>query len=152
MLNSVTSGKANSRLYNTWRGMKSRCLNPNATNYENYGGRGISLCEEWMQADVFIKWALSSGYQDGLSIERKNNDGNYSPENCRWATKLEQNNNRRSSSLVSFDGETRSISEWARAVGINRQTLKSRLAHGWPIDKALYIPSGAIRPGPKPKK
>lgn len=85
-----------SKLYKVWNGMKTRCYNKNFIYYCNYGGRGITICYEWLNDfEIFYKWAISNGYEEGLTIDRINNDGNYEPNNCRWITRAEQNRNQR---------------------------------------------------------
>ena len=132
-------GKQPARLYRIWSNMKNRCTNPNADNYSFYGGRGIKVCDEWRDDFVpFRAWAMANGYADNLTLDRIDNDGDYSPANCRWETHLRQCNNTRRNHLLTFQGETHTISEWARIVGMKADTLERRINYrGWPVEKAL---------------
>lgn len=134
-------GLSDSRLMAIWRGMKDRCNNPCSHFYFNYGGRGITVCDEWQNDfQAFHAWAMSHGYAEGLTIERIDNDKGYSPDNCRWATRKEQNYNKRSNHLITFDGKTQTITQWADEKNIKRCTLQMRLKRGWTIEKALNTP------------
>lgn len=130
----------NERLYRIWRGMRGRCQNPNRPKYSIYGARGISVCNEWQSFANFHKWAVANGYQDDLTIDRIDNDGNYCPENCRWATALEQNHNRSCTLKVLFSGETRTVSEVASITGVDYYLLRSRLKRGMDIEAAVTTP------------
>lgn len=112
----VKHGMSHSRLYKSWDCMKSRCYNPNDQAYKNYGGRGIYVCDEWLNDfSAFATWALANGFRDGLFIDRfPDNDGPYSPTNCRWATHQEQANNRRSNVLLTAFGCTATLMQWSR--------------------------------------
>jgi hypothetical protein len=131
-------GMRHTRLYRIWGLMKSRCFNPNRDNFASYGGRGITVCEEWINDfPVFRDWALSNGYNDGLSIDRIDNDGNYEASNCRWVSPKVQCNNRRNNKFFTVDKETLSIAEWARRIGIRRSTLWRWLNKGESLERKL---------------
>ncbi len=131
-------GMRHTRLYEIWRSMKQRCKNPNKPHYSRYGGRGITVCTEWDESfEAFQKWALEAGYDDTLTLERKDNDAGYSPENCVWATVQAQANNRRSNRYIELDGERHTIAEWSRITGIKQGIIISRLKKGWPARKVL---------------
>ena len=129
----------NTRLHRIWAAMKARCCNENIPAYKYYGGRGITICDEWKDSfEKFYAWAVKSGYRDNLSIDRIDNNKGYSPENCRWATNKEQSNNQRSTRLLTYDGETHSLAEWADITGINYRTLIYRVNNNWDTGEALY--------------
>ena len=121
--------------------MKARCVDSNSHKYHAYGGRGITICEEWLNSfEAFYDWAMANGYRDDLSIDRIDNDGNYCPENCRWATPKEQANNTRTNRLLEHNGEKRTVSEWADITGIAKKAIYRRLGRGWSVEKALTTP------------
>lgn len=115
------------RLYNIWCGMKRRCNNPKDACYPRYGAKGISVCNEWLHNfSAFEQWSLANGYSDTLTIDRIDNNGNYSPDNCRWITHDEQQRNRSNNVRVEHNGESKTISEWSRLLGISDKTLYKR--------------------------
>lgn len=120
--------------------MLSRCRNPKIRSYRDYGFRGIKVCEEWLEFENFYKWALSSGYQENLTIDRIDVNKDYSPENCRWATTKQQARNKRTSIFITYKGVTKVLKDWAIEYGINSCTLKGRLERGWSIEDALNKP------------
>jgi len=128
------------KLYSVWSAMKDRCLNPRSKFYEYYGGRGISVCQEWLQFDPFYNWAMANGYSEELTIERIDNDDNYHPENCTWIPQSEQVLNTRKTVLITHNGQTKPSALWAKEVGLNRKTFADRLKRGWNMDKALNTP------------
>ncbi len=130
-------GDRQTRLYNIWVRMKQRCENPYDAAYRDYGGRGISVCKDWSNYIGFRNWAVSHGYSDSLTIDRVNNDGNYCPENCRWATRKEQSRNRRNNRYITANGEKHLMEDWAQITGIDKRTIHQRLKRGWSEERAI---------------
>jgi Fic family protein len=131
---------SNTRLYGIWRGIKRRCLNPNYHHFKDYGGRGITICEEWQNYEPFAKWAIENGYSENLTIDRIDNDGNYEPLNCRWVDVYVQNNNTSRNHFIEYQGGLYTIAELADMAGIKQNTLLYRLKRGWDIEKAIKQP------------
>ncbi|MBE6943806.1 MAG: hypothetical protein E7453_06045 [Ruminococcaceae bacterium] len=133
-------GKADSQLHIVWKGMKQRCTNPKHNGFTRYGGRGIKVCDEWLHNfQAFYDWATANGYRDGLSIDRIDNNKGYSPDNCRWVTREEQNNNTSSNHLITLNGQTKTLAQWGRQLGIKPSTYGSRMRRGWPPEEALGL-------------
>lgn len=133
--------KGKIRLYRIWQDMKQRCTNQNNKNYKNYGARGISVCDEWKNSYTsFKEWAMNNGYAENLSIDRIDVNGNYEPSNCKWSTQEDQANNMRTNRLISFNGETLTLSQWRKRLGFKRGVLEYRLKHGWDLEDAFYTP------------
>lgn len=134
-----THGLVKHRLYNIRKGMMGRCYNPNLSYYKNYGGRGITVCEEWRNDfQAFFDWAMSNGYSDNLTIDRIDVNGNYEPSNCRWITMKEQLGNKRTSRYIKYKGEEHTIAEWSRITGLRRDTIRARIERGWNEEKIFY--------------
>ena len=120
----------NPRLAGVYDSIKQRCYNPKRENYERYGGRGITMCDEWRaDSSAFIRWALDNGYCDGLQLDRIDNDGQYSPENCRWVTPSENCRNTRRAKNLTLFGETKSIAEWCESIPISQYTIYDWYRH-----------------------
>ena len=139
-------GGSKSRIYHVWTSMKQRCYNPKNKEYNNYGGRGITVCDEWLDFKNFYEWALANGFKENASkgqstIDRINVNEGYAPNNCRWVDMVIQSNNRRDNRNITFNGRTQTMSQWAREIGIKVNTLQSRIdVHHWSEEKALTTP------------
>ena len=135
----TTHGKSHTKLHHAWSSMKDRCTNPNAQEADRYINRGIKVCDEWLNSyEAFEEWALANGFRDGLSLDRIDNDGNYEPSNCRWATAKEQCRNRSNNLILTVDGETHCATEWAEIVGIKPAIISKRKGRGWTDHDAVY--------------
>jgi hypothetical protein len=131
-------GMTNSPEYEVWRAMKKRCSVKTVSNYADYGGRGIKVCERWQS---FVNFIADMGTRpSGMTLERIDNDGDYSPENCRWATIAEQHTNMRSNRLLTLNGMTKTLTEWAHDIGMKPNTLLFRIRSGWSEERALTTP------------
>ena len=134
-----THGMTKTRLFNIWMSMKQRCYNANKQHYDCYGGRGITVCDEWKHDfQAFHDWAMKNGYSDDLTIDRINHDGNYEPSNCRWSSLKKQANNKRNNCLVEYKGQVYTIAELSDIYGIKYSCLYNRLHKGWDVEKALH--------------
>lgn len=127
-------------IYSVWLGMKQRCYNKNSSCYKDYGARGIRICESWLESPANMLRDLGERPTSKHTIERKNNDGNYEPGNCVWATRAEQNENTRQTKLLTHKGITLSIAKWGRRLGVGRDLIRNRLKLGWSVAEALDTP------------
>lgn len=135
-----THGKSNTRLYDSWVDLKQRCHNKHNKRYKHYGGRGIKVCDEWRNDFIaFYDWSINNGYQDDLTIDRIDVNGNYEPNNCRWVTRKQQMRNTTRNRYITINSETHCLSEWCEILGLNDRTVRSRLHSGWTIEKALEV-------------
>ena len=128
------------RLYSIWIHMKERCNNINHVAYSRYGGRGISVCDEWNDYANFKLWAFSNGYAENLTLDRIDNNSDYSPNNCRWVTSKEQANNRRNNRMLEINGITHNIQGWCEITGLSRSIADGRLRRGWSAEKTFTTP------------
>lgn len=129
-------GGTKTRLFRIWTYMKRRCNNNKDKDYNDYGARGIKVCTDWSDFTNFKKWAEANGYSDSLTIDRIDNNKGYCPDNCRWVTTKEQSNNRRSNRLITYQGETKTVAQWAEKLGIDRHALLYRL-NNWSVEEAF---------------
>jgi len=123
-------------LHNRWRDIHKRCK-----HHPSYAGRGITVCDEWHEYIPFREWSLSSGYKPSLTLDRRDNDGPYSPDNCRWATAKEQARNRRTSKLIAVNGRTQTVAAWSEETGVSQALIFARINRlGWSIEDAIFKP------------
>lgn len=119
--------QSGTRLYHIWQGMKRRCYTETSPDYQRWGGRGIKMCDQWRDSfESFFEWAMKSGYSDTLTIDRVDNDGDYTPDNCRWASAKEQGRNRRSNISITIGNTTKSLTEWCEIFGLDYRTVNAR--------------------------
>lgn len=132
--------KLRRKLRTKWRSIKFRCENPLADDYVLYGKRGIKVCDQWQDFEAFYAWACQTGFVPGDTIDRIDVNGNYSPDNCRWATPKQQARNKRTNRYITFEGVTLSMAEWADKLGVRYALFNSRASKGWPDDKIIGQP------------
>lgn len=136
--NHTKHGKSKHPLYSVWKGMRNRCNNRKDSKYKYYGGKGVKLCADWEDFQSFFDWSIKSGYSDGLTIDRIDNNKGYCPENCRWVTIEFQSRNRSNCFYITHNGVTMTASEWERATGVCRKTIIYRISHGATAEEALF--------------
>ena len=136
----TTHHETGTRLYQIWFHMKRRTTNVNDREYSYYGGRGITICDEWLSYEPFRDWALQNGYSAELSIDRIDNNKGYCPENCRWTTQKVQSNNTRKNRIIECDGTSHTLAEWGDITGINATTIAYRIKKGMTVRDALFTP------------
>lgn len=134
-------GLSRTRLFKCWDGMMRRVSYEKGRAYKDYGGRGITVCDEWKDFLTFREWALNRGYSDSLTLDRINVNGNYEPTNCRWITMKDQQNNRRSNHYITYKGKTMTLMQWSEELGISHKLLSDRItSRGWSTERALSTP------------
>lgn len=139
-------GEVHTPIHRLWSGMRNRCNNPGNQKYYRYGGRGIRVCEAW-DADyvTFRNWCVENGYREGLTLERKDVNGDYTPDNCVFASQKVQQNNRTNNHRLSYNGITHTMAEWADILGVPYGLLEHRINRGWSVEEAFTIPKGGKR-------
>lgn len=130
------------RIYMIWFDMKRRCNQKHNKSYDSYGGKGIKVCEEWLDFQKFFDWSMANGYDDKLSIDRIDFDGDYEPNNCRWADIYVQANNRTNNHFITYNGETMTMMQWSKRLNISYSTLRARLRYGMDVETAFTRPIG----------
>ena len=137
---STTHNQRHTNLYQVWKGIKQRCLNHNSSSYKNYGGRGITICEDWKNNFTsFYEWSMANGYKKGLTIDRIDNNSNYCPENCRWTDIITQANNKRVNKYITINGKVDTLSNWLKFYNIGKTKYYNRLKKGFSEQEALTM-------------
>lgn len=132
--------KTNTKIYHCYNHIKQRCYNPKDKRYKDYGGRGITMCDEWLNDFMtFYDWSMNNGYYEGLTIDRIDNNKCYSPYNCRWVDMKTQSRNRRSNVNYTINGDTHCLKDWCKILNLNYSSVTTRLWRGWTIEKALEV-------------
>lgn len=146
--NAQTHGLSKTRLHTIWHSMYCRCYYPTTNGYNRYGGREIKVCDEWKKSEGFVNfynWAIANGYQEDLTLDRIDVNGNYEPSNCRWITKQEQQLNMRSNKYITYKGERKIQAELCREYNVSATTLNDRLKRGWTLEEALTISTKGLQ-------
>lgn len=131
-------GESTGKFYKKWSSIKTRCYNKNTPCYKNYGGRGIKMCDEWLDFWNFREWAYKNGYSEGLTLERIDVNGNYEPSNCKWIPMEEQAINKRNNSFIEYGGKKQTISQWSKELGVGKEVLSYRYRAGWTPEECLF--------------
>lgn len=132
-------GKRHTRMYTIWLNMKDRCSNKNTPSYKNYGARGIKIFDDWLNDfQAFYDWSMNNGYQEDLTLDRINVDGDYTPSNCRWATAKQQANNTRKNVRLTYNNKAQTMMQWSEELNIPYGTIKTRHRKGWPDKECLF--------------
>ena len=135
---------AGTQLHRAYSNMKTRCYNPKYYLFQHYGGKGVKVCDEWNGDhgfENFYKWSIENGFRPRLSIDRIDNSKDYSPDNCRWTTMVTQQNNRTNNRMITANGETHTMAEWAKLSGLHYETIQRRLHDGWAEEDAVTLES-----------
>ena len=140
--NNTTHNLSGTRIFKIWAGMHKRCENPKGRVYKHYGERGIKVCDEWKDFLPFYEWSMANGYQENLTIDRINVNGNYEPENCRWISAHEQSRNTTRTKYITYKGETKPLVVWCEELGKKYNLVKHRLYSGWTPEQAFETPAG----------
>lgn len=139
-----THGLSKTRLYRIWKDMKVRCSYNKNDNFHWYGERNISVCQDWNDFSAFAEWAIKNGYNDFLSIDRIDTNGNYCPDNCRWISQKEQCKNRRNTKFITINGVSHTISEWSSISGVYVKNIYARINRSWKSEDAVFKPTRKI--------